>query len=853
MKHASDFLNQFLAPNRPTWLRMLTSLVLRYEGSALEQQYKVESKRFIDSLINETPFAISSAPIAVSGRRNKVINLISLSHRQGVNALKQNQTIEFSKGITVFFGKNGSGKTGYYRIFDKICRGDLAHDILGNIYSKEHLEASALLKYDVLTNPPTEQTITWKQGQNVTNRYLAQIRFFNQSYVDGLLSAHAPDDTVLLPCGLYLYKNLTDLALRFQKDLEATSKVLVAKVETIDYSLMPDWKDKIIARDFTASDREMLLSTRLEDDFSKSFDTLKKEREQYISGNLALFERDLRSLFQECKAQEKKIHAICEQVRKSSEEWNNVLSAYNVAIFQAEKSRMRYKALSSIPGIKSAEWRSFVSAAEEYKKKHVGSDTVCPYCWRPFDEHAIERVQSYASYLQEHSERQLKDALEKLNACSKKFSYDSNCVVSFSGGLVAGATSCNVDKEVLQWADEFNACIKQWYLECSDCIRMRKNVACPELPIAGLTTALSHFYKSLESRLAEVQEKSKHATETLSRIERNIVQLRQTKAIVDNLKWFKDLFSAQDKASAISDVASHISTNVITHQAREAFNNLITEELIRLFTEYLGKLCGSRLKVRLVENRGRLGKTLFKVEFSDVNGDVKDVLSEGEQKAVALAMFLAEAQAQDSNRPLIFDDPVTSLDNPTIANFAETITELKNQMILFTHYEYLVECLKFGPNGKRRLCKRIQCTDNHTHVLLYNVESASNGAKGLVVLDSSAYETRIENARQLASAEEVDVEKASLELRKAIDQVVCKFFYKDTCPPSMGREIEWEKIKKISIDPTMVDRLHRCYSRVSGGSLHSGRENANNPVDAPEIVSLAGEIDDIVNNLKQQD
>ena len=55
------------------------------------------------------------------------------------------------------------------------------------------------------------------------------------------------------------------------------------------------------------------------------------------------------------------------------------------------------------------------------------------------------------------------------------------------------------------------------------------------------------------------------------------------------------------------------------------------------------------------------------------NKDLKSVLSEGEQKAVALALFIAEIKIQKTLNPIIPDDPVNSLDHKIAGKFAERL------------------------------------------------------------------------------------------------------------------------------------------------------------------------------------
>lgn len=63
------------------------------------------------------------------------------------------------------------------------------------------------------------------------------------------------------------------------------------------------------------------------------------------------------------------------------------------------------------------------------------------------------------------------------------------------------------------------------------------------------------------------------------------------------------------------------------------------------------------------------------------------VLSEGEQKVLAIADFLAESRMRETKAPLVFDDPVTSLDYRRLDEVAARIQQLaeSHQVIVLTH------------------------------------------------------------------------------------------------------------------------------------------------------------------------
>ena len=66
---------------------------------------------------------------------------------------------------------------------------------------------------------------------------------------------------------------------------------------------------------------------------------------------------------------------------------------------------------------------------------------------------------------------------------------------------------------------------------------------------------------------------------------------------------------------------------------------------------------------------------------------ISEILSEGELKAISLAEFIAEVNLNPINAPVIFDDPVNSLDHSIIDLVAKRLIKLSStrQVIIFTH------------------------------------------------------------------------------------------------------------------------------------------------------------------------
>ena len=73
--------------------------------------------------------------IPETGAGSGQVTLLSIFHHRGVNALAENQTLQFAPKLTVVYGDNAAGKTGYIRVLKSACRARETEEILGNVVS----------------------------------------------------------------------------------------------------------------------------------------------------------------------------------------------------------------------------------------------------------------------------------------------------------------------------------------------------------------------------------------------------------------------------------------------------------------------------------------------------------------------------------------------------------------------------------------------------------------------------------------------------------------------------------------------------------------------------------------------
>lgn len=109
---------------RPTWQRdALRRLVVNGDLTAKDIIALAEICKGDHGLV-EKPEARPLTKEHVPDRSGTAaaVSLASIFHHEGVNALAADQTLKFAPGLTIVYGDNGAGKTGYIRILKQACQ-----------------------------------------------------------------------------------------------------------------------------------------------------------------------------------------------------------------------------------------------------------------------------------------------------------------------------------------------------------------------------------------------------------------------------------------------------------------------------------------------------------------------------------------------------------------------------------------------------------------------------------------------------------------------------------------------------------------------------------------------------------
>ena len=168
------------------------------------------------------------------GEAGASVSLDSIFHHRGVNALAEDQTLRFSPRLTVVYGDNAAGKTGYIRILKSACRARGQEQILGNVVSGAAPPAPVVaIKYRVGPKPEARE---WA-GQG-DDEFISRVSVFDTRSAGVYLTEKT--DVAFRPFGLDLFDKLVRACKAIRIQLEKEQRSLVSSSLTHLQAQVPE-------------------------------------------------------------------------------------------------------------------------------------------------------------------------------------------------------------------------------------------------------------------------------------------------------------------------------------------------------------------------------------------------------------------------------------------------------------------------------------------------------------------------------------------------------------------------------------------------------------------------------------
>ncbi len=167
-----------------------------------------------------------------------------------------------------------------------------------------------------------------------------------------------------------------------------------------------------------------------------------------------------------------------------------------------------------------------------------------------------------------------------------------------------------------------------------------------------------------------------------------LAELKDRKKLSEDLDTVLARLADLEMIAKLTKGKDLVSTKQVSIQITSLRRELVTADLEKRIMTEIETLDLTHLPFR-VSDRSSGGQSYFAVALKTPIGVANDkVLSEGEQRALALACFLGELGADTFKHGLVIDDPVSSLDHIRIRRVAQRIVAEAakgKQIIVFTH------------------------------------------------------------------------------------------------------------------------------------------------------------------------
>jgi len=680
-----DFLWEWTT-SHADWSKLLISKIVTTEDHLSTADRETVFNYFLQSINLHTGSPALTVVKPTYTPTAKTIELVSLSDITGVNRLAKNQTINFAKNITVIYGENGTGKTGYSRILKTL---GFSYDnnkiILQNIYATTEPQ-SATINFKSNGNP---QSFIWN-GAN-TDSELENISVFDSSCVQFSISDRS---LIVSPIGFHLFHLVSH-------ELNALTQLLQRKISSHPTTLA--WLENLTLgtpqQNFIAALSANSTEQKLTEltDFTPTHETiLTAKKAELASLNNALLQSQIQAL----RSQITELDLIIRKIDTAKSvlndtNWQALLDIKREISELENKTQTGINEIANERGIEfyqTVEFNSFIQAAESYikiigKPEYPKEGDTCVYCLQPIDDSAKKLLKSYRTLLNDQTQETL-DALrkKKANLIQQVSQVDTNLTFH------QPTFGTDENQAPIQPGEitEYNT--KLGELKTSFITDAGAQGSTFTFEYQTILTFLTNKRTALNNTLTQKSEAIENFATREEELKKEIAELADRKFLSGKVAEVKTVIANHKVVNVLNLNATSFNTTSISRKTSSAREELVRQDFENLFKNELTALRKSNLKIDLSFGTDRGSSKVFQT----INHyALADILSEGEQKAIALAEFLSELQLDNIKAPIVFDDPVNSLDHRIIDEVGKRLIELskQRQVIVFTHSILLLHTL----------------------------------------------------------------------------------------------------------------------------------------------------------------
>ena len=644
------------------------------------------------------PKKLQDAHVAPPANPARVVLLTAIKELANVNALANGARLPIARtGVTIIYGENGVGKSGYSRVFKKACRArDRREPILANANLEPGRSGPAQATFEVEIDGVATD-LPWKDG-NEPPEPLSDIAIFDshcaRAYIDN------QGDFAYAPYGLDILEGLVGACNKLKA--RATAEKAANAPSNAAYAVLAGEQTEVAQRllgipiKTKVTDIETLAT--LSEAELERLTLLNKTLAEADPKQKALALRQKASRFASLKDRVAAVIGVVDEARVSL--LQVLIDKSNAAKAAAELAATEFKATpGQLAGTGGEEWKALFEAARafavlshaDHEFPGLPVDAACPLCQNVLGQEGAARMLRFDAFIKAAAERAAKDTREAA-AIPFKVIQQASVDLMFRDALVEEVTelgpevaaACTTLQETLNARQPAVVQAAAGKLAWDELPKLSDD------PQPGLAEIINRLLEQAKALDATADEKLK-------------VAMISERAELDARRRL-----AEVKAAVLEAIAKHelcrklqvcidgMEARGISRKSTELSRTTASQELADALNAELKLLKGHHLSV-VMKPESPGGKTQFKLTLQLPGGGTPAaILSEGEQRAIAIASFMAEIRLGKGRGGIVLDDPVSSLDHRRRWEVAERLAKesLTRQVIVFTHDIYFLLILE---------------------------------------------------------------------------------------------------------------------------------------------------------------
>lgn len=638
----------------------------------------------------------------VPGRKGaaQAVSLESIFHHKGVNALAESQTLKFAAGLTIVYGDNGAGKTGYIRILKQACRARGQEEILGNVVLTGIAppKPTVAIKYNVGDTPEARE---WTGGD--ADEFISRVSIFDTQCAAVYLKERT--DVAFLPFGLDLFDKLVRACKAVRAKLESEQRALnVNALAPIVAQIPQGTAAAKVAGSITLFTKPEAIHamTRLTVEEQERLAFLEKALQDLEANDPAKLMAQLNIRAGRVRALAAHLRGI--EMALADAEVSAVFDTRKEGRRKSEEAkRLREKTFPEglLTGTGGDQWKAMWEAARGFSEQQAypaqgfpvtEGGAKCVLCQQDLDYPAVHRLKQFEEFVVSTTERELRQIRDEFARRRSAFA----SVKTTTDGIDETVKELRLEEEAR--AQAISTAISQ-----NEKRRAAVVAALAEnKDLGGNFPALVSASAQAQSIAAEIDARLKSlreagAADTKKKMTDEAQELRARVLLGKHEQILLDEIENKKRVAAYVQCIDETRPNAITQKSSAVTKAVVSESLKRSFKEELRILEFNHVEVELKEQGGAEGVFYHKLILTRNPGiDVPRVVSEGEQRCISIAAFFAELSTADDPSGIVFDDPVSSLDFQWRSAVARRLVEesKRRQVIVFTHDVVFLLALK---------------------------------------------------------------------------------------------------------------------------------------------------------------